>query len=169
MIFNKIQAGLLLISILVSNMVSLEDWTFISYFADNNNLAGKTSPSVISACKDYDDTKNCKIISLVADQNKKTRFISNMNPISKHGYYYACMYDQMPSCPLIKPTTGNVDTLRMNNPENLEIFLKWAIDKYPSKNYFILLENHGAGYQGVCSDDNGSYNKGAPYYENSRM
>jgi len=43
--------------------------------------------------------------------------------------------------------------LNMGNPDTLYYVLKYCIDNYPSDHYWVILDNHGGAYNGVCWDD----------------
>lgn len=47
---------------------------------------------------------------------------------------------------------------------NLAQFLVWAIRNYPAQNYIIALASHGAGWQGVITDETAARNMGLEDY-----
>ncbi len=43
--------------------------------------------------------------------------------------------------------------VNMGNPDTLIDILQYCIDNYPSEHYWVVLDNHGGAYNGVCWDD----------------
>lgn len=39
------------------------------------------------------------------------------------------------------------------SPQKLADFLKWGMEKYPAKNYWLIISDHGDGWKGACQDD----------------
>ena len=39
------------------------------------------------------------------------------------------------------------------DPKNLSDFIKWGIEKYPAKNYWLVISDHGDAWRGACRDD----------------
>jgi len=38
-------------------------------------------------------------------------------------------------------------------PKNLADFIQWGIEKYPAKNYWLVISDHGDAWRGACRDD----------------
>ncbi len=51
---------------------------------------------------------------------------------------------------------ATLDTNLMATQSSLEGFLNWGLDNYSAERMGLILWNHGAGVNGVCSDDNAS-------------
>ncbi|MBS2039823.1 hypothetical protein JST97_32865 [bacterium] len=45
---------------------------------------------------------------------------------------------------------GDGDTA---DPKKLADFIKWGIEKYPAKNYWLVISDHGDAWRGACRDD----------------
>ncbi len=58
--------------------------------------------------------------------------------------------------PGMTPATGEIADLgevNMADPANLSAFVNWGIAGYPADHYFLVLWDHGLGWQGVVIDD----------------
>ena len=51
----------------------------------------------------------------------------------------------------IDPSWSN--ELNMANPDTLSIFVQYCIENYPANHYWVVLDNHGGAYNGVCTDE----------------
>ena len=45
---------------------------------------------------------------------------------------------------------GNGDSA---SPKQLADFIKWGMETYPAKNYWLVISDHGDGWKGACQDD----------------
>lgn len=53
----------------------------------------------------------------------------------------------------IFPGSQNIGNVNMGDPETLKKFIEWGMEKYPAKHYALVLWDHGAGYDGIMSDE----------------
>lgn len=47
-------------------------------------------------------------------------------------------------------TLGKTD---MGSPQSIQEFVEWGMKNYPAEKTILVLWNHGAGFKGICSDD----------------
>ena len=45
------------------------------------------------------------------------------------------------------------DEVNMAHPDTLTSFVQYCIDNYPAVHYWVVLDNHGGAYNGVCTDE----------------
>jgi len=45
------------------------------------------------------------------------------------------------------------DEVNMGDPEVLDSFLRWGVERFPAVHYNIHLSDHGGGWRGMCWDD----------------
>jgi len=59
--------------------------------------------------------------------------------------------------PGMTPDPGNnvsdLGEINMADPKNLTDFVNWGISQYPAQHYFLVLWDHGDGWQGVVNDN----------------
>ncbi len=123
-------------------------WTIVAYMAGNNNL-------------DYSQNINSFVIEDLQEMeqigsNDDVQIISICSSL-KNGadasIYHVEFFedevgDQISSTELA--AWGQKD---MSDPETLKDFLEMALDDYPADRYMLLVDNHGAGWMGSCTDD----------------
>ncbi len=51
------------------------------------------------------------------------------------------------------PVVQELPRVDMGNYRNLEEFIRWGIEKYPAKHYFVTVWNHGSGWRNFILND----------------
>ena len=47
----------------------------------------------------------------------------------------------------------NVGEWDTSSHENLQVYMEWAVENYPARKYMLIVDDHGATFNGVCTDD----------------
>lgn len=54
---------------------------------------------------------------------------------------------------LNSPVAQDLGSADSAAPKNLADFIRWGIEKYPAKNYWLVISDHGDAWKGACRDD----------------
>ena len=128
------------------------EWTIIGYMDGNNNIdisQNGTSYTIddVQGLEEVGSTKNVKII--VALGSLKLGGIVRYYEVQKHA-------NELPDS-ISSKVVKNCGTKDMSDYQTLRDFLKLSFKNYPAKHYMLILDDHGGGWRGCCSDEqNGS-------------
>ena len=54
---------------------------------------------------------------------------------------------------LNSPVAQDLGSADSAAPKNLADFVRWGMEKYPAKNYWLVISDHGDAWKGACRDD----------------
>ncbi len=131
------------------------EWTILAYYGGDNNL----EPGILNDFDEFEvaggSDEQVRIVALVdrvpgftdssGDWTTARLFEIEPDRTGDHGDTYPPTLDSEPLADLGEVDTGNGQTLAQ--------FLVWAIRHYPSQHYVIAFGSHGAGWQGLITDD----------------
>jgi len=124
-------------------------WTIVAYMAGNNNL-------------DYSQNINSFVIEDLQEMEQvgssdKVKIIAVVSSLKNGGDANVHFIEYHPdevgdniSSTLLAPW-GQKD---MSDPQTLKDFLELALAEYPASRYMLIIDNHGGGWAGACTDDN---------------
>ncbi len=123
-------------------------WTVMMYGAGNNNLDGANNNTsyIVQDLQDMEkvgSTGDLNIIAMVSSQR-----LAGGAKYYKVEYYPSENPDQISSTVL-----ENKGTKDMSDPATLKEFMNYCKQNYPAERYLLLIDDHGAGWPGSCSDD----------------
>ena len=132
----KIIFRVLLLLSIIPNLAQAEttkEWTFLVFINGNNNLDFYGALNINQMEKVGSDENRNIVVQWASLGNKKT------------GRYYIQKDDDANTVtsPLVEDL-GNVD---MGDYRTLESFLRWGMEKYPAKHYFLTVWDHGSGWR----------------------
>jgi len=118
-----------------------ETWTFILYFAGDNNLHLQLERAIDE-------------IERVANKSNPNILVLSDGWQSGDTRLYHVKYDTTPgvSSPVIS-VPWNPHELNTGNTQTLVNFVSWAQMNYPAKHYFLSIANHGRGTTGIAWDN----------------
>lgn len=131
-----------------------EKWTILGYFDGNNEqdaeeklLDGDTLflSYVIRDVQEMEQigsTENVQIIVMLG--SIRTEGNCNYYLIEKH-------LDELPDS-ISSGVLKSLDKPDMSNPQTLREFIKYGVEHYPADHYMLIINDHGSGWKGVCSD-----------------
>ncbi len=130
------------------------EWTILVYSDGNNNLDNSQGGGsyCIQDIQDLQTVGSTDKVQIVA-------MISSMRTGGIAKYYHIEHYpddlgDNMSSTVLV-----NKGTKDMSDWHTLKEFLVYGLENYPASKYMLIVDDHGAGWPGSCSDEqNGSGN-----------
>ncbi len=128
------------------------EWTILAYYGADNNL----EPGLINDFHEFElaggSNDNVRIIALLDRSPEYDTSNDDWSGARLYEIQGGTIADAFPPTLASSEITdlGEIDT---GNGEALAQFLVWAIRNYPAENYVITLGSHGAGWEGVITDD----------------
>jgi hypothetical protein len=124
------------------------DWTVLAYMAGNNNLdySENINSFVIEDLQEMEmvgSTDHLEIVVIIS--SLKAGGDANVYHVEYHPDEIG---DTISSTRLA--AWGQKD---MSDPQTLTDFLELGLDRYPSEHTMLIIDNHGAGWAGACTDD----------------
>lgn len=115
-------------------------WTVMVYSAADNNLTSYM----------YADLDEAERVG--SDEN--TAIVAQFDPGASEGCKRLYLTkDATPGklkSPVVQDMGKRVD---MANPKTLSEFVQWGMKNYPAENYFLVISDHGNGWQGAVQDE----------------
>ena len=139
------------------------DWTILAYYGGDTNLEA----GILNDFKEFEiaggSDDNVRIIMLLdrhpeffnyPNNDWRTVRVFEVGPDITHdeGQQYPPTIDSQPLADL-----GVVDT---GSGETLAQFLVWAIRSFPAQHYAVTLGSHGAGWEGLITDEHAGQAQG---------
>jgi len=149
----------LFFSLLTSSIGGAEEraakkaWTFLVYLNGNNNLEpyGYKNMREMEKVGSSDDVNVVvEFAAMSSDKTKKVYIQKNDSP-----------YGSDPST-FHSPVVEEMDRVDMGSSHSFVDFVIWGMQNYPADNYFVILWNHGSGWD---KEENGGILKGVSYDE----
>ena len=109
-----------------------KEWTFLLFLNGHNNLSSFGDMNL----KDMEKSGSTDQVNLVVEWGKSDSNLTNRLLVQK-------------STDPTKVTSPIVQSLKdrdMGDYHNLVDFVKWGVDNYPAKHYFVAVWNHGSGW-----------------------
>ena len=129
-------------------------WTVIGYMDGNNNLdISLNNTSYVIA-----DVQEMEAVGSSDDVNMVVCVGSIKTGGIVKDYYIEHHTDELPDH-ISSPMLRNEGTRDMSDPQTVIDFLDYVKENYPAEHYLLIIDDHGGGWRGACSDDqNGSGN-----------
>lgn len=123
-------------------------WTILAYCDGNNDL-------------DYSHTGASFTIMDVQEMEKvgssdNVKIITMLGCMKKSGnchYYYVEKYPNDFGDSISSTILQDLGVKDMSEPTTLKNFISYGVSKYPADHYVLIIDDHGGGWRGVCSDD----------------
>ncbi len=109
-----------------------KEWTFLLFLNGHNNLSSFGYMNL----KDMEKTGSTDQLNLVVEWGKADDALTHRLLVQK-------------STDPAKVTSPSLMTMKdrdMGDYKNLVDFVKWGVDNFPAKHYFVAVWNHGAGW-----------------------
>ncbi len=133
---------------------NLDEWTILSYGAGNNNLdysQGGTS-YVIEDVQEMEKIGSSDKVNIIA-------MVASLRTGGNAKYYYIEQYPDDLGDNISSTILEDMGGKDMSDANTLKDFLVYGITNYPAKKYMVIIDDHGSGWRGSCSDEqNGSGN-----------
>jgi hypothetical protein len=109
-----------------------KEWTFLLFLNGHNNLASYSDMNI----KDMEKAGSTDQVNLVVEWGKEG------DPATKRLLVQKSTDPSQVTSPIIE-SQNNVD---MGDYHSLVDFVKWGVDNFPAKHYFVAVWNHGSGW-----------------------
>jgi hypothetical protein len=138
---------------------AVTDWTVLAYYGGDTNL----EPGILNDFNEFElGLQNTESVQVVALVDRHPEF-NESNGNWSNTRLYEVIPDQSGDEAVNYPPTIDSEPLaelpdvNTGDGETLAQFLVWAMQKYPANNYVVAFASHGAGWQGLITDDSANY------------
>lgn len=135
------------------------EWTILAYYGGDTNL----EPGIMNDFNEFElaggSNQQVRIVALMdrtpdytdasGNWDSARLFEINADTSNDQGVVYPPTLDT--------PPLADLDERNMGDGQTLAQFLAWAIRHYPAQHYVIAFGSHGAGWQGLITDDTGAH------------
>lgn len=123
-------------------------WTVMMYGAGNNNLdvSNNNTSFIIQDVQDMEKVGSqtgMEIIAMVASERTGGRA----------KYYHIEYYPSENPDQISSTMLEDKGTKDMSDPATLREFINYCEENYPAQNYLLIVDDHGAGWPGSCTDE----------------
>jgi hypothetical protein len=125
-------------------------WTVMVYGAGNNNLDGADNNTsyIIQDAQDMEKVGSQGGLNIIA-------MISSLRLAGGAKYYKLEYHANEPPDMISSTILQNKGSKDMSDGATLQEFLTYCKTNYPASHYLLVIDDHGAGWPGSCSDDLG--------------
>ncbi|MBL0062494.1 MAG: hypothetical protein IPP40_13670 [bacterium] len=123
-------------------------WTVMLYGAGNNDLdqANNGTSYIVQDVQDMERVGSQSGMNVIA-------MVSRFGGGGNARYYHIGQFPNENPNVLSSPELQNLGTKDMSDPQTLRNFLNYCKTNYPADNYQLIIDDHGAGWPGSCSDE----------------
>ncbi|MEO0079630.1 MAG: clostripain-related cysteine peptidase [candidate division WOR-3 bacterium] len=123
-------------------------WTILAYMDGNNNL-------------DYSQNGNSFVIGDAQEMEKvgstsEVQIVALLGSLKTGGnckYYHIEKFENEMPDSLHSTVLENLGTKDMSDKQTLLNFIRYGIEHYPAEHYLLIIDDHGGGWRGACSDE----------------
>lgn len=142
---SLLAAFLLVIVLAPAAPAQEKDWTILVYMDADNNL----EPAGIADFLELSSVGSDANVNVVVQIDRAAGFDSTNGDWTDTRRYYVTPG----MAPLPQNSLQNLGEKNMADPATLASFVDWGIANYPARHVFLVLWDHGDGWQGVVVDD----------------
>jgi len=124
-------------------------WTILGYFDGNNlqDLDPVTSGSyVIQDVQEMEQVGSTKDVQVIV-------MVGSIKTEGNCNYYFIEKHLNEPSDSISSKILDSLGKEDMSDPDTLRNFIKYGVEHYPAQHYMLIINDHGDGWKGVCSDE----------------
>jgi len=124
------------------------EWTVMLYGAGNNDLdqANNGTSYIVQDVQDMEKVGSQDGINMIA-------MVSRYGGGGNAKYYKVGYYPNENPNALSSEELLNLGTKDMSDPATLKAFINYCKQNFPANRYQLIIDDHGAGWPGSCSDD----------------
>lgn len=129
----------------VPSHAAIKDWTLLVFINGHNNLDRYG----------YEDINELEKIG----SNDNINLVVQHGSLQRNTQRILVTKDEQPNTVTSLPVLDMGSQVDMGSYKNLVDFVKWGVENYPAKKYFVVFWNHGSGWQraiktrGISYDD----------------
>lgn len=116
-----------------------KEWTFLLFLNGHNNLSSFGDMNL----KDMEKSGSTDQVNYIVEWGKAGDNLTRRLRVEK---------SKDPS-KVTSPTIMSLKNHDMGDYKNLIEFVRWGVQNYPAKHYFIAVWNHGSGWKRMAKDD----------------
>ncbi|MCB1060453.1 MAG: hypothetical protein KDB65_09490 [Calditrichaeota bacterium] len=123
-------------------------WTIMLYGAGNNDLdmANNGTSYIVQDVQDMEKVESDGNVNIIA-------MVSRYGGGGNARYYKVEYHPSENPNQISSPEIENLGTRDMSDPQTLRNFINYCKEHYPADRYQLIIDDHGAGWPGSCSDD----------------
>ncbi len=123
-------------------------WTIMLYGAGNNDLdqANNGTSYIVQDVQDMEKVGSVDGVNMIA-------MVSRYGGGGNARYYHVELHPNENPNQISSPELENLGTRDMSDPQTLRNFINYCKANYPADRYQLIIDDHGAGWPGSCSDD----------------
>ena len=123
-------------------------WTILAYMDGNNNLdySQNGNSFVIGDAQEMEKVGSSKQVQIVA-------LLGSLKTGGNCKYYHIEKYDNELPDSLHSTVLENLGTKDMSDKQTLLDFIRYGVEHYPAEHYMLIIDDHGGGWRGACSDE----------------
>jgi len=123
-------------------------WTVLAYCDGNNNI----DVSHTGASFTIMDVQEMEKVGSSANINVVT-MLGCLKKSGNCSYYHIEKYPNDFGDSISSPVLQDLGTRDMSEPTTLKNFIGYGVSKYPADHYVLIIDDHGGGWRGTCSDE----------------
>lgn len=116
-----------------------KEWTFLLFLNGHNNLSYFGDKNLI----DMEKSGSTNLVNYVVQWGKSGDTKTRRLLVKK----------SKDSTKVTSPTIMDLENNDMGDYKNLIEFVRWGVEKFPAKHYFIAVWNHGSGWKKMRAED----------------
>jgi hypothetical protein len=124
-------------------------WTILGYFDGNNlqDLDSVTSGSyVIQDVQEMEQVGSTKDVQVIV-------MVGSIKTEGNCNYYLIEKYLAEPADSISSKVLDSLGKKDMSDPQTLRDFIQYGVKQYSAQHYMLIINDHGSGWKGVCSDE----------------
>lgn len=123
-------------------------WTIMLYGAGNNDLdlANNGTSYIVQDVQDMQKVGSQQGLNMIA-------MVSRYGGGGNARYYKVEYHPSENPNQISSPELENLGTRDMSDPQTLRNFINYCKANFPAERYHLIIDDHGAGWPGSCSDD----------------
>lgn len=124
------------------------EWTILGYF-DGNNSDDEAPDGYSYSIRDAQELE--KIGS--TDSVQILVMLGSYENDGDCKYYHIEKHDDEPQGTISSPVLQNLGKRNMSDYTALREFIDYGMENYPARHYMLIINDHGKGWRGLCSDE----------------
>jgi len=123
-------------------------WTVMMYGAGNNNLdvSNNNTSFIIQDVQDMEKVGSQSGLNIIA-------MVASQRTGGQAKYYHIEYHPAENPDQISSPMLADKGTKDMSDPATLKEFINYCKANYPAQKYLLIVDDHGAGWPGSCSDE----------------
>lgn len=120
-----------------------KDWTVLAYMEGRDRLSNSVDVA-LNAMEEIGSNDSVNLVTQATlEPEIGDRRFQNMGEVNTRRYYITADSDLKQ---VHSPVVQEFDEKKVLNPNTLEDFLCWGIEKFPAKHFAVIIKKHGLGF-----------------------